>query len=228
MSEPIKILLFGASGRMGKEVKNIASEYNCTIVYDANSFTDLSKLDTSKIDICIDFSSPSGLKRLLVFACNNNLPVMSGTTGLTTADFALLKQSAEKIKILYSSNFSVGVFALKKAIESVAIILNGKFTIDVIERHHVTKVDAPSGTAKMLDGVLENFGLKSNIHSLRSGDCKGEHSVVFGGIGESLTFSHAATDRSILAHGAMSCVEKFLSIRQNGLYRLDDIFVTKN
>ena len=227
MNKLTKVLLCGSNGRMGREIKNVASQYKCEIVYEANRASDLQEMCSLPIDLCIDFSSPAGLKRLLTFACDVDLPVISGTTGLTQSDFDCLKKAAEKIKILYASNFSVGVFAFKKAVELVAPILSDKFSVDIIERHHVTKIDAPSGTAKTIGESLINLGVKSNIHSLRSGDCKGEHSVVFGGIGESLTFSHATTDRFIFAHGAMSCVGKFLNINAAGLYTLDDILVHK-
>lgn len=235
----MKILVCGSNGRMGNLVVNAASAYDCEVVATINSGSDFDTEFRKDPDLCIDFSSPDGLLKLVEHAAEKKIKVISGTTGLKEEHWAVLKKYSGKIPILYSTNFSIGIYVLNKLVKVAADLLPDSFDIELIERHHSAKKDAPSGTAMSLLDIIQStfqhktlFGrhgeaprIKGEIcvHSVRGGDIVGEHEVMFAGIGERLELVHRATDRGIFARGALYAANIFAKIDTPGIYALSDI-----
>ncbi len=235
----MKILVCGSSGRMGMLVIKCASEYNCEVITTINRDTKL-PFEFSQIpDICIDFSAPEALLNLCNYARENNIPILSGTTGLNEKQYDYLKEFSKTIPILHASNFSIGIFFLKKLVKIATESLPKDFDIEIIERHHSKKKDAPSGTAmslletvksvKLCNALFGRCGTGERIegdiclHSVRGGDIVGEHEVMFAGNGERLELIHRATNREIFARGALYAAKYFINIHKPGLYELSDI-----
>ena len=191
-----------------------------------------------KVDVIVDFSYPGNLEAILERARRDGAAVVIGTTGYNEAQAALVKEASRELRIMWTSNYSVGVAILRKAVAMVAPALKDSFDIEIVETHHNQKVDAPSGTAKMLlkavdpddgfdhvygrEGVPGARGHEIGIHALRGGTVAGEHSVFFFGVDETLEFKHSATSRRIFAAGAMRAA-RFVVNQPAGLYNMDDV-----
>ena len=189
-------------------------------------------------DVIIDFSYPGNLDGILARAKRDNAAVVIGTTGYTEEQLAKLREASKELRVMHSSNFSVGVAILRKAVEMVAPALKDSFDIEITETHHNQKVDAPSGTAKMLlkavdpddsfdhiygrEGITGARGREIGIHALRGGTVAGEHSVFFFGQDETLEFRHSAASRRIFAAGAVRAA-RFVATQPAGLYNMDDV-----
>ncbi len=228
----IKAAVFGANGRMGKLVIREA-EGRLNILQTFELGANL-QLDNS-IDVIIDFSLPSAWKNLDILLSRTDAALVSGTTGLSDDNVLMLKNWAEKRSVFYSSNMSVGIYALGKLMQSATSMLGNSFDKELIEFHHSHKKDSPSGTAETL---LENwtgkqiYGREGNVgerepgtigvHAVRGGDIIGEHHLYFLGDGERLTLSHQATDRKVFALGAIRAA-KFIITKAPGLYSMGDM-----
>ena len=191
-----------------------------------------------KADVIIDFSYPGNLEGILARAERDGAAVVIGTTGYTGEQLAQLREAAKTLRVMHSSNYSVGVAILKKAVAMVAPLLADSFDIEITETHHNQKVDAPSGTAKMLlkavdpddsfdhvygrEGITGARGREIGIHALRGGTVAGEHSVFFFGRDEILEFRHSAASRRIFAAGAIRAA-RFVVDKPAGLYNMDDV-----
>ena len=191
-----------------------------------------------KADVIVDFSYPGNLETILERARRDGAAVVIGTTGYTEAQLEQIREASKELRVMHSSNYSVGVAVLKRAAAMVASALGGSFDIEIVETHHNQKVDAPSGTAKMLlkavdpddgfdhvygrEGVPGVRGHEIGIHALRGGTVAGEHSVFFCGVDETLEFKHSATSRHIFAAGAMRAA-RFVAEQPAGLYNMDDV-----
>ena len=191
-----------------------------------------------KADVIIDFSYPGNLEGILARAEKDGAAVVIGTTGYTGEQLAQLREAAKTLRVMHSSNYSVGVAILKKAVAMVAPLLADSFDIEITETHHNQKVDAPSGTAKMLlkavdpddsfdhiygrEGITGARGREIGIHALRGGTVAGEHSVFFFGQDETLEFRHSAASRRIFAAGAIRAA-RFVVDKPAGLYNMDDV-----
>ena len=191
-----------------------------------------------KADIIIDFSYPGNLDSILARAAKDDAAVVIGTTGYTEAQLDQIREASRTLRVMHSSNYSVGVAVLKRAVAMVAPALMDSFDVEIVETHHNQKVDAPSGTAKMLlkavdpddsfdhvygrEGVPGARGHEIGIHALRGGTVAGEHSVFFFGQDETLEFKHTATSRRIFAAGAMRAA-RFVVDQPAGLYNMDDV-----
>ena len=189
-------------------------------------------------DLIIDFSYPGNLDAILERARRDGAAVLIGTTGFTGEQLAQIRAASADLRIMWSSNYSVGVAVLRRALAMVAPALRDSFDIEIVETHHSQKVDAPSGTAKMLlsavdpdgafdrvygrEGVTGARGHEIGIHALRGGTVAGEHSVFFFGQDETLEFKHSATSRRIFAAGAMRAA-RFVLGQPAGLYGMDDV-----
>lgn len=189
-------------------------------------------------DLIIDFSYPGNLTDMLARAERDGSAVVIGTTGLSDAQLGQIFEASKRIRVMHSSNYSVGVAVLKKAVAMVAPLLKDSFDMEIVETHHNKKVDAPSGTAKMLltaidpdgsfdhvygrEGVPGARGHEIGIHALRGGTVAGEHSVFFFGEDESLEFRHTANSRRIFAAGAIRAA-RWVMDRPAGLYNMDDV-----
>ena len=191
-----------------------------------------------KADVIIDFSYPGNLEGVIARARRDKCALVIGTTGYTDAQLALIRSAAEELPVVHSSNYSVGVAILRRAVRMVAPALRDSFDIEIVETHHNQKADAPSGTAKMLlkavdpdgeynhvygrEGVTGKRGKEIGIHAVRGGTVAGEHSVFFFGEDETLELRHSATSRRIFAAGAVRAAG-FIAGRAPGLYDIDDV-----
>ncbi len=246
----IKIMLVGACGMMGKNVASCVSEDKeaqiiCGI--DVSSaelsfpvFTDFADVKV-KPDVIIDFSHISVLDRLLSYATSNNIPCVLATTGYLPEQIEKIKEASKKIPVFFTANMSLGVNLICSLAKKAASFLGSDFDIEIIEKHHNQKLDAPSGTALMLaNAVNSQFDDKYNyeydrhskrqkrpkneigIHSVRGGTIVGEHDVVFAGCDEVITLSHSAYSKQVFAAGAVKAA-KFMAGKTAGLYDMNHI-----
>ena len=196
-----------------------------------------------KADVIIDFSYPGNLDGILERAAKDDCAVVIGTTGYSPEQLDKIREASRSLRVMHSSNYSLGVAVLKRAVAMVAPALRDAFDIEIVETHHNQKVDAPSGTAKMLlnavdpdnaydhvygrEGVTGKRGHEIGIHALRGGTVAGEHSVFFFGPDETLEFKHSAASRQIFACGAMRAA-RFVVDQPAGLYNMDDVLGATN
>jgi len=240
----LKIAISGALGKMGQVLRNeVLKDQMLTYIggFDKNDAEYVvSNIDALKtVDVLIDFSTPSVLKVLLDYAHKHKVALVLATTGYTNEDFELIKKYSEWIPIFYSSNYSVGIHLLTKALKLVSQSVDASYDIEIIDKHHRFKKDAPSGTAfKLFDAV--NAGLESkrslvegtsqdqniHVHSLRLGNYVGEHQVIFSNLSETLEFSHIAHDKNVFAIGAIKAA-KFIIEKEKGLFGMDDLLGEK-
>lgn len=242
----LKILLSGASGRMGRQVASLAEEEQAVIVagVDVHAGQDGAfpvypsfSLVEETADVIVDFSRPECLPALLSYAKAHHLPAVLAATGYNEADEAAIKEAAAIIPIFRSANMSLGVYVLKTLAHQAAQLLPG-FDIEIVEKHHNQKLDAPSGTALMLyDAVSQASSVpvygrngrtqkretnEIGLHAVRGGTVPGEHEVGFYGPAEVVTLRHTAQDRSIFARGALRAAH-FTAAQLPGEYGMDDL-----
>ncbi|MBR4720517.1 MAG: 4-hydroxy-tetrahydrodipicolinate reductase [Clostridia bacterium] len=245
------IILSGANGRMGRAIsEKVQKSDTCRIVagYDINDFcknsypvfTDIEKCDV-EADVIVDFSHPSAFSAVLGFAKKRKLPLIVATTGLTKEQKDELFCAKSEIPVFYSANMSLGVNLLINLCKNAASVLGDKFDIEIVEKHHNKKLDAPSGTAlsiaDAISEVLENTPeyvydrhsvrrerLKNEIgiHAVRGGNIVGEHEVIFAGEDEVITLSHSAASREVFAAGAIAAAE-FMKGKPAGLYSMNEL-----
>ncbi len=231
---PLKLLIHGASGRMGRALLRLAAERDTLSVVaavvrnappsDAGSapFLSASALATApEFDVAIDFSLPAGFDGALALCRARGAAFVSGTTGLDARQYDALAQAATKIPVLWSANFSLGIAILGELVERAALALPG-WDCDIVESHHTRKLDAPSGTALALGALAEHSGAKPHYSSVRAGDIVGEHLVQFATAGERIELIHRATNRDIFARGALHAAERLIG-HAAGTYRLRDM-----
>ena len=250
----INILISGATGRMGKKVyesakknPNVTAICGIDIVCDCNNlgfpiYDSFSKV-SQKVDVVIDFSSPSNLDNILEFCSINNIPAILCATGYDDEKIKKIEQYSKKLPLFRSGNMSLGVNALIDLVKKATNSLNG-FDVEIIEKHHNQKIDAPSGTALMLANAVKEvdnekfytYGRNGivgkrdaneiGIHAVRGGGIVGEHEVLFVSDFETITLSHQATDRSVFADGAIKAAE-FIVNKPAGLYNMSDVINSK-
>ena len=198
----------------------------------------------SRADVAIDFSNASATESNLAACRKARKPLLIGTTGFASDLTAAFEAAAKDIPLLVAPNTSVGVTLLIELVRQAANALPPQFDIEIVEAHHRMKRDAPSGTALALGkaaadgrGQPAQFALRGEdtprlggeigFAVVRGGDIVGEHSVLFAGMGESLTLSHRATDRAIFARGALQAAA-WLEPRSPGRYFMRDLFAHKS
>lgn len=235
MSEPTKILIHGASGRMGQALLRLCAEQpGCRIVaavtrrspaqrvVDGVPFFAASELSgVPAFDVAIDFSLPEGFDPVLALCVARGAALVSGTTGLSDSQRATLETASAGIPVLWASNFSLGVAVLTELVERAAVALKG-WDVDVMEAHHTQKKDAPSGTAITLGEAAGSAGASVSYASLRAGDIVGEHTVQFTGPGERIELIHRAGSRDIFARGALHAACR-LTGKPPGTYQVRDL-----
>lgn len=251
----INILMSGCNGRMGQVIaSSVAERDDAQIVcgvdtYDGikNSFPVYAKFEdvTEKVDVIIDFSNPSALSDLLAFAEKNNVPSVLCTTGYSEEQIASINKTAEKVAIFRSGNMSLGINLLIEISKMAAKVFGSDFDIEIVEKHHNKKIDAPSGTALMIadeiSTVLENDPTyvydrhcvrkkrdqkEIGLHSVRGGTIVGEHDVIFAGDNEVITISHQAQSRSLFAVGAINAAV-YLADKEPGNYDMSDLLKSR-
>jgi 4-hydroxy-tetrahydrodipicolinate reductase len=235
MSESTRILIHGASGRMGQALLRLCAEQaDCQAVaavtrkspaqrvVEGVPFFAASELSSvPAFDVAVDFSLPEGFDPLLALCMARGAALVSGTTGLSDAQRAALEAAAAKIPLVWASNFSLGVAILSELVERAAKALPG-WDCDIVEAHHTHKKDAPSGTALTLGEAASANGAKVAYASLRAGDIIGEHTVQFTGLGERLELVHRAGNRDIFARGALHAARRIVG-RPAAAYRVRDL-----
>lgn len=246
-----KVLLSGFHGRMGQVLQNIIKDHSELEVVAGIDRNPIQKADfpvyanlsevVEKVDVVIDFSHYSAVPALINSCVAQELPLVIATTGLTNETKTMLPVAGQVIPIFYSANMSLGMNVLIKALQTVSSALESDFNIEIIEKHHNQKKDAPSGTALLLaDSINDSlakpkeyiFGREGNdlenpldqmgIHAIRGGTIPGEHTVIFAGPDEILEFKHTALSRNIFANGALKAAE-FLLKQKPGLYSMEDL-----
>lgn len=250
----MKILLNGIGGFMGNEVVRAAQRgYGDAVVVGgidlcgttngqipvAASFAEAEKMfPKGTADCLIDFSNHACTEELLCFAVKTEIPVVIATTGHTQDELAAISEAAQKVPVFHSANMSVGVALLVKLAKTAAAAMPDA-EIEIIEKHHDRKLDAPSGTALMLyrelasvrSGAVANVGRNGNakrqpneigIHAIRLGNIVGEHEVIIGTNSQAITLKHEAFDRALFAEGAIVAAG-FIRTCQPGLYNMHDL-----
>ena len=247
----INIALVGANGKMGQVISRLASDcddakivcgvdVNTAIKNDFPVYTSL-KDSKESFDVIIDFSHPSALEGTLSYAVSENKAVVLATTGLSAEQMELIKEASDKTAVFFSANMSLGINLIIDLVKKATTILQDGFDIEIIEKHHNQKIDAPSGTALAIADAINETCDKSNeyvydrhssrkkrskneigIHSLRGGTIVGEHSVIFAGNDEFIEIKHTATSKEIFAVGAIKAA-KFLSGKPAGFYGMNDL-----
>ena len=247
----INILLCGSNGNMGRKVNEVVNENNDLSIaagIDKTSdmystypvFTAFSDV-VDEVDLILDFSCPCLLDDMLEFAKQKKIPAVICTTGYSDEQIKKIYDAAKIIPIFFSSNMSLGISLIKDLAKKAASVLGEEFDIEIVEKHHNQKIDAPSGTALMLANEINSevgekytyeFDRHSKrqkrskneigIHSVRGGTIVGEHEVIFAGKDEVITISHSAFSKKVFAVGAVNAV-RFIIDKPAALYTMDDL-----
>ena len=247
----IKVMISGCNGRMGQVVANIVEDNNdikavagADICENPNSpfpvFTDLNTCDQD-IDVIIDFSNPAALNNISDFAKKNNLPLVIATTGFSQEQVKFIEETAKVIPVFFSPNLSLGVNLLIDLARKAVKVLEDNFDIEIIEKHHSHKIDAPSGTALIIaDEINKELSNEKEyiydrhsrrkkrsqneigIHAIRCGTIVGEHSIIFAGNDEIIELTHKSMSKDIFAVGAVKAA-KYMIGKKPGLYQMKDL-----
>ncbi|MBE5968415.1 MAG: 4-hydroxy-tetrahydrodipicolinate reductase [Lachnospiraceae bacterium] len=246
------IILRGCNGKMGQVITNIVESDDDAIIV-AGIDISQSKVNRYPVytsfnqchvmaDVIVDFSSPKNLTEMLDYAKENEIGIILCTTGFTKEEQSLIDETAKKIPVFQSANMSMGINLITKLVQEAAkLLVDSGFDIEIVEKHHNKKVDAPSGTAialadamnKALDDayeykydrstVREMRGKKEiGISSVRGGTIVGEHEIIFAGTDEVIEIKHTAYSKAIFAKGAVQAA-KFLQGKEPGKYQMSDI-----
>ncbi len=249
----IRIVMHGCNGRMGRVISDIvreADDLEITAGVDVAGgepadypvFSDIDEVDPGTVDVVIDFSRSDITDHLLDVCVQKKLPLVLCTTGLSEDTLKHLEKAGSSIAVLRSANMSVGVNVMMKLLSEAAPILKASgFDIEIVEKHHNQKLDAPSGTALALaecinaslpekeEFVYDRSGRREKrpageigISAVRGGTIVGDHDVIFAGFDEVITISHRAYSRSIFAKGALEAA-KYLADKPAGIYDMSDV-----
>lgn len=254
MDSMTRVIMHGCNGKMGQMITQIIaqdSEIEIVAGIDISDhikntypvFTDISKCDVAA-DVVIDFCAASAVDALLDFCVERQLPCVLCTTGLSEAQLAKVEEASKKVAVLKSANMSLGINMLFKLLkEAAGILAPAGFDIEIVEKHHNLKVDAPSGTALALaDAINEEFdnsyeyvydrsqvrkkrdSKEIGISAVRGGTIVGDHDIIFAGNDEVITFSHRAYSKAVFAKGAVQAA-KFLKGKSAGRYDMKDVIL---
>lgn len=247
-----KIIMHGCNGHMGQVITAIcAADEACEIVAGIDIvdnrengypvFTDIDACDV-EADVIIDFAAAVAVDKLLDYAVNRQIPVVLCTTGLSPKQLTKVQEASKRIAILKSANMSLGINTLLKLLKDAAnVFAPAGYDIEIVEKHHNQKLDAPSGTALALaDSINEARNneyeyiydrsqvrrkrekKELGISAVRGGTIVGEHEVIFAGVDEVIEFRHTAYSKSVFAKGAVEAA-KFLAKQDVGMYDMSDV-----
>lgn len=224
MSAATRVLLIGAGGRMGQAVAAAAAKDSSLTIVKGLGRGDALDPALEDCEVVIDFSLAEATEAVCRACAAKGKPLVLGTTGHNAAQKAAVAAAAEKIPLVYAANFSIGVNVLFALTRRAAELLGKNFDVEVVELHHRTKKDAPSGTAKRLLEILQESRGEKEIpaHSIRAGDIVGEHTVFFAGPGERLELTHRAASRETFAAGALRAACWVVG-QPAGLYSMEDV-----
>jgi 4-hydroxy-tetrahydrodipicolinate reductase len=221
----LRILLIGAKGRMGKTIIDLAKRTSEVDIVAQCDLGDAIEPAMKTCDVVIDFSSAEAIEEICRVVLEHRQPLVIGTTAHSPAQRSLIEEAAKSLPIVFASNFSVGVNALFWLTRRTAEILGSEFDLEIVEMHHRTKKDAPSGTAKTLAQILKEARKLDGevaIQSIREGDVVGDHTVIFAGAGERLELTHRASSRETFAKGALNAA-RWVIDKPAGLYSMQDV-----
>ncbi len=245
------IILCGCCGKMGAVITALCEEDDAVQIVAGVDAFDSGKTDypvfpsfdavNVKADVIIDFSNPAVLDSMLAFAKRTGTPIVVATTGYDEEQIAKIRSAAAQIGIFFTFNMSLGINLMSALAKTATKVLGESFDIEIIEKHHNQKIDAPSGTAIMLaDAISEALEHKPlyeydrhskrekrpkneiGIHSVRGGTIVGEHEIIFAGTDEIVSIKHQAMSKKIFAAGAINAA-KFLKGKESGMYSMEDI-----
>ena len=249
-----KIIMLGCNGRMGQMITDMVKQDDeCTIVAGIDIvdnrdngypvYTKLADCDV-EADAIIDFTSATDFESRMDYAVDKQIPIIECSTGLPEEQMDYLKKASEKVAVLKSANMSLGINLLMKLLKEAAVKLAGDgFDVEIVEKHHNQKLDAPSGTALALaDSINEAMDdryeyiydrsqvrqkrdkKELGISAVRGGTIVGEHEVIFAGTDEVITFKHTAYSRAVFAKGSITAA-KYLKGKAAGLYDMSDVLL---
>ena len=251
----VKVAIVGCNGKMGYFVAaSVESNPNAQTVFgidafgeNKHSFPVYKSFDEAaeKPDVIIDFSNPAALDGMLSYAVENSVPCVICTTGYSAEQVEQIQKASERIAIFYSGNMSLGINLLIELSKQAAKVLGDTFDIEIVEKHHNLKVDAPSGTALMLaDAISATLEQEPQyvynrqcyrkkrekneigIYSVRGGTIVGEHEVIFAGHDEVVTLTHQAQSKEVFAAGAVNAAV-FLASQEAGMYNMGNLLSSK-
>lgn len=253
----IRIAISGCNGHMGRVVENICSTDPAVSIvagfdllgagdHAFKVYTTPDKF-SGETDVVVDFSSPSALPALLAFGKARRVPLVLATTGYDHSQLTAINDAARLLPIFRSGNMSLGINLLIELVKRSAAILGDGYDVEIVERHHHRKVDAPSGTALMLaDAAAEALPYQSEyvydrhsvrkprdpreigISSVRGGTIVGDHEVIFAGRDEVIELRHSAQSREVFASGAVRAAKFMAGIKMPGLYSMADLVAATN
>jgi 4-hydroxy-tetrahydrodipicolinate reductase len=248
----LKIIISGCNGHMGQVVTRLCSEdpdIEIAAGFDINTaalsgypvYANPSEFD-GKADAIIDFSNPASLNALLSYCVTRNTPVVLCTTGYSTEQLAKIQAASEQIPIFKSANMSVGINLIADLLKKAAAVLGSGYDVEIVEKHHNRKVDAPSGTALMLADAVSSalpYGAEYvydrhdrrqprgkteiGISAVRGGTIVGEHEVIFAGPDEVIEIKHTAYSREVFANGAIRAAKYLSGTTVPGMYDMNDV-----
>ena len=245
------IIIQGIYGRMGRAlVEKIAARTDCRVIAgvdrEAGRVRDIpvyaSWQDVACRGIVIDFSSPAGAAAAAAWGAEHGMPCVICSTGLGSEELDILQKAAEKTAIFRSANMSLGVNVLIELAKQAARVLGGEYDIEIVEKHHRNKLDAPSGTALMIAdaaaSALEykaeyNYGRHERrmarpkneigISAVRGGTIVGDHTIIFAGHDEVIEIKHSAQSREIFANGAVKAAKFLADVQEAGMYDMSQL-----
>ena len=250
-----EIILTGCNGRMGKAIADTVKasdaftieagvDINTLPSPDFHVYSDINGIEDPH-GVIVDFSHHTLTKNILDYAINHKLPVVVATTGHTDDELSLIADASKTIPVFKTANMSLGINLLVELAKKASDILKDSFDIEIIEKHHNQKLDAPSGTALLIaDAIRDNLDRETEytydrttrrekrkpeeigIHSIRGGTIVGEHEVIFAGPDELVTISHRADSRRVFASGALSAAE-YIKDKKAGLYNMSMLLAEK-
>lgn len=246
----INVILNGCSGKMGKVITEICSQFpGLQIIGGIDKFpieasypivTSCEDL-TLEYDVLLDFSRAESLSSLLILTEKTKKPIVLCSTGYSEDDLKLIDEKSKSLPIFRSANMSFGINLINSLLKKVTPLLYGNYDIEIVEKHHNQKVDSPSGTALLLaDTIRDSISETTNyvhgrdaqkkrekneigIHAVRGGSIVGDHEVIFAGTGEVIEITHKAISREVFAVGALKACEYMGTIREPGLYNMDNV-----
>ena len=252
----VKVILHGCNGKMGQVINGICAEDSSieivagVDVYDGIDnpypvFKHITDCQTPA-DVIVDFSNAKAVDALLDYSMQKRIRVVLCTTGLSEIQLAKVQKTSEQIAILKSANMSLGINTLLDLLKkAVHVLAPAGFDMEIVEKHHNQKLDAPSGTAlaladSMNDALEQSYEYKYDrskqrqkrakneigIASVRGGNIVGEHEVIFAGTDEVITFKHTAHSKAVFAKGAVEAA-KFLAGKEAGMYDMADVIAAK-
>ena len=248
----LKIIISGCNGHMGRSLTSVAEadpEIEIAAGFDVNAvrlgnfpvYADPMEFSGS-CDVIVDFSSPAALDGLIAYCVQKKKPLVLCTTGYSQEQQGLIDGAAEKIPVFRSGNMSLGINLLADLIKRACAVLGEGFDVEIVEKHHRRKVDAPSGTALMLANAAADAlpyepeyvynrqpkreargKTEIGISAVRGGTIVGEHEIIFAGLDEVIEIKHTAYSRDVFVTGAIRAAKFMGRMEKSGLYSMSDV-----